>query len=151
MFPYCCMVHAADQRHERTMRGRAKVSVYTVAIDPMRPHIFATGSSDPLGMLSLGSLLSVQQTSVSAGTQTVGSWGQRGAIHARTRSHVKGKAAKVVRLCCKPCYVRLKYHSVCPLTTDRLALQAGLTPAQQILTLEPLHVLQTECFHAYEP
>lgn len=45
---------AADQRHERTLRGRAKLSVNTVAIDPMRPHLFATGSSDPLGMLSLG-------------------------------------------------------------------------------------------------
>lgn len=46
-------MNAADQRHERTLRGRAKVSVNTVAIDPMRPHLFATGSSDPLGMLSL--------------------------------------------------------------------------------------------------
>lgn len=49
-----CLTNAADQRHERTLRGRAKVSVNTVAIDPMRPHLFATGSSDPLGMLSHG-------------------------------------------------------------------------------------------------
>ena len=47
------MVNAADQRHERTLRGRAKVSINTVAIDPMRPHLFATGSSDPLGMSTL--------------------------------------------------------------------------------------------------
>ncbi|KAL3147614.1 hypothetical protein ABBQ38_014665 [Trebouxia sp. C0009 RCD-2024] len=38
----------ADQRHERTLRGRGKVSINTVAVDPMRPHLFATGSSDPL-------------------------------------------------------------------------------------------------------
>ena len=63
------MVNAADQRHERTMRGRAKVSVNTVAIDPMRPHLFATGSSDPLGMLSLGPFLIAHQSAVPAGTQ----------------------------------------------------------------------------------
>ena len=40
---------AADQRRERTLRGTAKVSINAVAIDPMRPHLFATGSSDPLG------------------------------------------------------------------------------------------------------
>ena len=40
---------AADQRHERTPRGRAKVSVNAVAVDPMRPYLFVTGSSDPLG------------------------------------------------------------------------------------------------------
>lgn len=45
-----CLVTAADQKYERTARGRAKVSVNAVAVDPMRPHLFATGSSDPLGM-----------------------------------------------------------------------------------------------------
>ncbi|KAL0047044.1 hypothetical protein WJX82_004928 [Trebouxia sp. C0006] len=38
----------ADQRHERTPRGRAKVSINAVAVDPMRPYLFVTGSSDPL-------------------------------------------------------------------------------------------------------
>lgn len=72
------MVNAADQRHERTMRGRAKVCVNTVAVDPMRPHLFVTGSSDPLGMLSLSPLLRAHQFAVPAGTQTMGSWGKRG-------------------------------------------------------------------------
>ncbi|KAL0033568.1 hypothetical protein WJX79_003993 [Trebouxia sp. C0005] len=38
----------ADQRHERTPRGRAKVSINAVAVDSMRPYLFVTGSSDPL-------------------------------------------------------------------------------------------------------
>ncbi|DBB01012.1 TPA: hypothetical protein ACH3X1_000915 [Trebouxia sp. C0004] len=38
----------ADQRYERTPRGRAKVSINAVAVDPMRPYLFVTGSSDPL-------------------------------------------------------------------------------------------------------
>lgn len=43
-----CASGAADQRHERTPRGRAKVSINAVAVDPMRPYLFVTGSSDPL-------------------------------------------------------------------------------------------------------
>ena len=43
-----CASVAADQRHERTPRGRAKVSINAVAVDPMRPYLFVTGSSDPL-------------------------------------------------------------------------------------------------------
>ena len=39
----------ADQRHERSPRGRAKVSINAMAVDPMRPHLFVTGGSDPLG------------------------------------------------------------------------------------------------------
>ncbi len=50
-----CASVAADQRPERTPRGRAKVSINAVAVDPMRPHLFVTGSSDPLGELGLHS------------------------------------------------------------------------------------------------
>lgn len=41
------MLAAADQRRERTPRG--KISINAVAVDPMRPHLFVTGSNDPLG------------------------------------------------------------------------------------------------------
>lgn len=38
----------ADQKFERTPRGRAKVGINAVAVDSMRPHLFVTGSSDPM-------------------------------------------------------------------------------------------------------
>ena len=43
---------AADQKFERTSRGRAKVGINAVAVDSMRPHLFVTGGSDPMGEVS---------------------------------------------------------------------------------------------------
>lgn len=40
-----------EQRSERTGRSGTRVAVNSVVVDPMRPHIFATGGSDPLGEL----------------------------------------------------------------------------------------------------
>lgn len=52
----CVLLIAADQKFERTSRGRAKVGINAVAVYSMRPHLFVTGSSDPLGEVSRFSL-----------------------------------------------------------------------------------------------
>jgi hypothetical protein len=38
-----------EQRSERVGRSGVRVAVNSVAVDPTRPHVFATGGSDPLG------------------------------------------------------------------------------------------------------
>ncbi|KAK9829156.1 hypothetical protein WJX72_004226 [[Myrmecia] bisecta] len=50
----------ADQRQERHARNnRAKVGVNSLSIDPMRPHLFITGGSDPLVRLFDQRMISV--------------------------------------------------------------------------------------------
>lgn len=41
-----------EQRSERAGRAGVRVAVNSLAVDPMQPHIFATGGSDPLGKLT---------------------------------------------------------------------------------------------------
>jgi hypothetical protein len=47
--PFSPMCLAVEQRSERVGRAGVRVAVNSVAVDPMQPHIFAPGGSDPLG------------------------------------------------------------------------------------------------------
>ena len=45
----CYVIVAADQRQERSGRMKARVTVGSLGVDLLKPHLFLTGGSDALG------------------------------------------------------------------------------------------------------
>ena len=45
----CIADLSVEQKSERVGRAGTRVGINSVACDPMRPYLFATGGSDPLG------------------------------------------------------------------------------------------------------